>query len=205
VSRLRIAPIVEGRAEVEAVRILLKRIWYDLLGGEYIDILRPIYRPRSKFVAPPSLGSHVKPDEIRRACGYAMHALKKGDGISSRILLLLDAEPDCPKDLAPRLHEHMQRETGGIAITVLANQEFESWFVAAVESLGEFFSDADLSRLNDDREVHGKRWVQRHYTVSDSYSETIDQPKLTARFDLRMCRAKSRSFDKLCRDLEGML
>ena len=45
-SRIRIAPIVEGHGETEAIRPLLRRIWTELLGGEYADILKPIRRPR---------------------------------------------------------------------------------------------------------------------------------------------------------------
>ncbi len=205
-SRLRIVPIVEGHGEKEAVGILLRRVWYEMLRGEYIEVLKPIRRPRSKFISPPNLNSQVKQDEIRRACGLAMLMLDKGDDLASRILLLLDAEPDCPKELAPKLHDVVQRECGGIGITVLPNMEFESWFVAAAESLHEHFQDADLSRLNSvDREVHGKRWVQQHFSTSDSYSETTDQAKLTSKMDLQRCRENSQSFDKLCRDLEGLL
>jgi predicted ATPase len=34
------------------------------------------------------------------------------------------------------------------------------------------------------------------------YSETIDQPAMTADMDLSLCRRRSPSFDKLCRELE---
>jgi hypothetical protein len=37
------------------------------------------------------------------------------------------------------------------------------------------------------------------------YAETVDQPRLTAAMDLQMCRERSKSFDKLCRELEKRL
>ena len=48
--RLRVAPIIEGDGEEEAVRILLDRTWREVLGGEYIDVLKPIRQPRSRLV-----------------------------------------------------------------------------------------------------------------------------------------------------------
>lgn len=41
--------------------------------------------------------------------------------------------------------------------------------------------------------------------IGSPYSPPIDQPRLTAAMDLTMCRAGSRSYDKLCRELERRL
>jgi len=37
------------------------------------------------------------------------------------------------------------------------------------------------------------------------YAETIDQVRLTTAMDLNLCRSRSKSFDKLCRELEKRL
>ena len=49
-SRIQIAPIVEGNGEVAAIRILLQRIWTELLGGEHADVKRPILRKRDRLI-----------------------------------------------------------------------------------------------------------------------------------------------------------
>jgi hypothetical protein len=36
---LRVVIIVEGHGEDGAVRTLLERIWYELLGGDYIEVI----------------------------------------------------------------------------------------------------------------------------------------------------------------------
>ena len=38
-SRLRVAPIVEGDGEVVCVPILPRRIWGEFLGGEYVEVV----------------------------------------------------------------------------------------------------------------------------------------------------------------------
>ncbi len=80
-----------------------------------------------------------------------------------------------------------------------------TWFAAACTSLEEYL---DLSRgslpQEPERERLGKAWIQKRFRGT-SYSETIDQPKLTSRMDLAACRRRSPSFDKLCRELEKRL
>jgi hypothetical protein len=49
-----------------------------------------------------------------------------------------------------------------------------------------------------------KSWVSTRIRRA-KYSETADQPRLTAVLDLSQCRANSPSFDKLCRELEARL
>jgi hypothetical protein len=48
-SRLRVAPIVEGDGEFQCVRILLDRIWRELLGGDYIDVTRAVRWPSGRL------------------------------------------------------------------------------------------------------------------------------------------------------------
>ena len=46
-------------------------------------------------------------------------------------------------------------------------------------------------------------WVADRF--KGHYSETVDQPALTAKMDLDLCRERSPSFDKLCRELGSQL
>jgi hypothetical protein len=50
--------------------------------------------------------------------------------------------------------------------------------------------------------VHAKEWLSGR--ILHGYSETADQPALTALFDLQAAR-RADSFDKCYRDVEGML
>lgn len=55
-SRLNVAPIVEGHGEQQsAIRTLITRVWTEIAGGEYVHVLRPIRRPRAHLVNPTEL------------------------------------------------------------------------------------------------------------------------------------------------------
>lgn len=198
---LRVASIVEGHGEVDAVPILLERIWYELLlQNSPLQWLRPIRQPRDRLV-------RNKDEALTRAIELAAAKLRQavaGQAATSElILLILDADEDPPCILGPRLQNAAGAARPDQNITcVLAQVEFESWFVAAAESLGELL-DLDRAYLppdNQERTDLGKAWIQRHFR-GPKYSESVDQARLTARLDLATCRAHSPSFDKLCREI----
>jgi hypothetical protein len=87
-------------------------------------------------------------------------------------------------------------------ICVVANVMYETWFVAAAQSLGESLNLSADTAVPDDPEQQrqGKGWIERYFK-GPKYSETQDQPAMTAKMDLVARRAKSPSFDKLCREL----
>lgn len=198
-SRLRVAPIVEGHGEEKAIRILLTRLWGELLGGEYIDITRPIRRPR---------GLLVKEEELKKAVQLAATKLNNPAAAVDRkaILILLDAENDKPCELAPRLLHFAVDCRADLPISVvLANLEYETWFVASAESLADFLSVEPHQFITDpERSRSGKAWIEKHFKET-KYSETVDQPSMTAKMNLATCRERSPSFDKLCREFERYL
>ncbi|MGN9894906.1 hypothetical protein [Micromonospora sp. L31] len=59
-------------------------------------------------------------------------------GIShSSLSYELDADDHCPADLGPRLLHRAQAARPDVKVcVVLANREFEAWFLAAAKSLG---------------------------------------------------------------------
>jgi len=84
---------------------------------------------------------------------------------------------------------------------------FETWFAASASSMaGVNGLPSDLA-VPDDPEGNrlGKSWIKDHYPRGRKYSETVDQPRFTAKIDLAGCRDRSPSFDKLCRELEKRL
>jgi len=88
---------------------------------------------------------------------------------------------------------------------VLAKCEFEAWFLAAAESLrGERGLGHDLVSPGDPEGIRGaKEWLRGRMTGA-TYSETLDQPALTARFDLDAAR-RADSFDKCFREIRRLL
>lgn len=195
-SRLRVIPIVEGQGEESAVRILLNRLWYEVFGGEYLDILRPIRRSRSLL---------AKPEELQKAVKLARAKLKNAPTEDPElILILVDADTDPPCTLGPEWLETAQVAVSDVPIScVFAKVEFETWFVGAAESLSAFIDMTDPSRIPADPETAGagKKWIETRFRGT-RYSPTVDQPKLTAAMDPQLCRSRCPSFDKLCRELE---
>ena len=198
-SRLRVVPIVEGHGEVAAIRILLQRIRDEMIHGDYLEVHRPIRYPRGKL---------VKSEGIRKAVGLAALRLETEESSDAGfVLVLIDANGDCPAEVAPGLLGRLQGVGPDLDVAcVVAKVEYETWFAAAAESLTDLL---DLGRPPDVRERPeetgtGKGWIQSRFR-GVRYSETVDQPRMRARMDLGLCRQRSPSFDKLCRVLEARM
>jgi len=198
VNRINIAPIVEGQGDNASVRNLLWRTW-NMLGGEHAEVVQPIRRSRGKFL------KETEHDLDHAVSLAALKVLQAGGGL---ILILVDAENDCEKfgSLGPRLLARAQIARGDLDVScVIANVMFETWFIAAAESLEQYLDLNGVEIPEDPEAVRaGKGWIKKHMR-SGHYSETIDQPRLTAALDLRLCRKRSKSYDKLCRELEARL
>ena len=195
-SRIAIAPIVEGHGDSAAVRDLLWRIWYELAGGEHAEVLRPIRQPRGKILQEGREG-------IGRAVELAALKLASVKDMQKLVLVLVDAEDDCigaSEPLGPKLLGNAREWRADMDISVVvANVMYETWCVACAESM------ADVMELKpgdppDDPEAQrcGKGWIKERM---GRYSPTADQAALTSRIDLQLCRRRSRSFDKLCREI----
>ncbi len=200
-GRLRVDPIVEGDGEVACIRILLERIWGELLGGKYIDVLQPIRQPRDRLLKPDGV---VLRHSIELALGKLRNPPIPGD--PSLILILLDSEGARPGCLAPSL---LEKASFGIPTNrdiacVLAHSMYETWFVAAADSLGDYLNLAPGGLPDQTEGKHGKSWIKERFRKS-KYQETRDQPAMTRAMNLSSCRSRSSSFDKLCRELESHL
>ena len=189
-----IACIVEGHGEVEAVCILLRRIGENLDDPVYPSILPPMRIPSTRL---------IKKGELERAVELAARKL----GRNGAILILLDCEDDCPGKLGPELltRARTARDDRAIAV-VLAKREYESWFLASAESLrGKRGLKSDITPPQQPEEIRdAKGWLSSHMEMGESYSETTDQPALTALFDMRSARATD-SFDKCYREVVALL
>jgi len=186
-------PIVEGHGDVEAVPLLLRRVFHEHLERTGIEVLRSIRVPKTKL---------LRVGELERAVELAARQIQHGDAV----IILIDADDDCPAELAPKLLSRAKETRPDRDIRViLANKEYEAWFIAAAESIaGRRSLRADLVPHHDPETIQdAKRWLTTHSRPGTAYRETLDQPALTQVFDIERAR-KSPSFDKLCRDLSTL-
>jgi hypothetical protein len=191
--RLRIVCIVEGHGECESVPILIRRIANRFDPGLDVQVPHPIRIPKSKL---------LKPGELERAVQLAAVRAEAGGGI----LVILDSDDDCPAALAPELLARMQAARGDLpSAIVLANREFESWFLAAAQSLrGRKGFPEDLEPPIRPEAIRGaKEWLSQRVS-GGAYSASVDQASLTAVFDLEPAR-RAPSFDKCYREVIRLL
>ncbi len=191
---VQIASIVEGHGEVKALPRLIQRIARMHDTGLVVKTHPPVRWPASTL---------LKPDGLERAVNLAARLLQ-GQGC---IFVLLDCEDDAPCRLGPQLLERARAERPDIPIGVaLAFREFETWFVAAAESLrGQCGLPSDLQPPeNPEAFRDAKKWLTDRMPPGRSYAETVDQPALTGMFDLHAAR-RVYSFDKCYREITRLL
>lgn len=185
-----IAAIVEGDGEVSALPILLRRLAAELEPATLVNPLPPIRVRRDRFLN--------KEEEFRRQLLLA--AAKSGE--QGWILIVLDADDDCPKTLGVNIYRRAQQHVPHRKVSVvLANREFEAWFMAAATSLNGVrgFSVAPQEKIEAETPRNAKGWMREHMQ-SGNYSEIRDQPAFTAKFDIQQALHNSRSFRKLCKE-----
>jgi hypothetical protein len=182
---MNIQPIVEGHGEVPAVPILLRRL-RDLSGIFQIEINRPIRATRSQLVREDTLKQRIDLALLQEHCGA--------------ILIVFDADDDCPYELAPKIHRWANEQSGAVpAVIVMANREYEAWFLASIESLrGKrgIRNDA-LRHPTPEAPRAAKAHLEERMIEGATYSETIDQPALTALFRMELAYVHCRSFRHL--------
>ena len=183
-----VASIVEGDGEVAALPILLRRLSAWQTPWVSPRVLTPIRVRRDRFLN--------RDEEFSRHLQLA--AAKCGD--SGWVLILLDADDDCPAKLGATI---LLRARAVIphrpVAAVLANREYESWFIAAAASLEgcRGFNVGPSGAPDAEQPRDAKGWV-RERMPRRAYGPTTDQPALTAQMDLELASVRSRSFRKLC-------
>lgn len=195
-TQVRLAAIVEGHGEVAAVPILIRRIAERLDPPVFVDV-DPILRVPASSLR--------KGSELERQVERAARKMQEKGGI----LILVDCDwgGGCPAQEGPALVSRARSARSDIPISVvLAKKEYEAWFIAAAESLrGERGLAQDLSCDRAPEDIRGaKEWLSDHMPTGRPYSATIDQPALTAAFDLDLAR-RADSFDKCYREVTALL
>ena len=195
-TETKIAAIVEGHGECEAVPILIRRIAQAIDPGFVPKVLSPLRVPATRL---------LKEGEIERSVALAGRKLQGRGGIV--IIVDCDWENGCPAEDGPVLLKRAFATRSDLPIAVvLAKREFEAWFLAAAESLrGKLGLPGNLESPGDPEGIRGaKEWLSDRMPLGRSYAETTDQPAFTAVFDMNAAR-RADSFDKCYREIESML
>lgn len=180
-----IQPIVEGQGDEAAVPLLLRRL-RDEAQAWGLEFGRPHRKRRTQLVKKDSLQSSVRVAALRADC--------------AGILVLFDADDDCPAELAPTLEQWAREAAGEMpCAVVLANREYEAWLLASIESLRGRSGVLPEAAPHADPEVprDAKGELERRMRPGASYSATVDQLGMTAHLDLEIAFRRCRSFRKL--------
>lgn len=180
---MRLQPIVEGHGEVDAAPVLLRRLSNE--AEQYqLKVLSGIRASRTQLANSQGLAKALQTAQ-RSGC--------------DAILVLIDADDDCPAVLAPKITEWAEEASAGIpCVTVMAHREFEAWFLASIEPL------RGQRGIRDDAESHpdpeqprdAKRALKNRMIPGRGYSETTDQAAFAAKFSMPDAYSKCRSFRK---------
>lgn len=187
-----LVPIVEGQSETLAIEVLLRRLIAEL-ALPATDIARPFRVKRNKI---------VRANELERSIGRAI-ASRAG---ASAVLVLLDADDDCPAELGPQLCERASNATALPVRVVVAKSEIEAWVLAAVESVRGVRGIADhATRPVSPEDVRdAKRALSDRMVGSSGYVATADLAALLAKLDIGDASRLAPSFRKLQRDLAAL-
>lgn len=206
---LYIVPVVEGQTEQGCVERLLHRVWHELLcRPERLQVVEPFRGHRDELVHPNGL---VLRDTVRRAMVKLRSKSKKDLQAQPLLLILLDAEGDCPATLAPRLLDVARKALpGDVPVScVLAKRMLENWIVAGASALAGVNGLPDaLPVRNQFEDRSGAAWLEaqlRGLNKARKYRKTNDAEAFVRVMALRECRDNSPSFDKLCRELEALI
>lgn len=191
--KLAILPIVEGGAEVESVPVLLRRVLEHLRIYD-VSVARPFRVSRNKV---------VKEGEIERAIKQSI----RDRGNVCSVIVLLDADDDCPATLGPDLSRRCREETHLPVAVVLAKKELEAWFLGAKESLrGIKGIRPDASSPSDPESIQGaKEHLSKNMMNGMRYLSRDNQPAFAKQMDLELARQRCPSFNKFLRDVGNLL
>lgn len=186
---INVISIVEGDGEVAAFPVLLRRINEWLTPQIPVNVPKPIRVRRDQF---------LRRDDVFRKQLLLASAMCQAPGW---IVILLDADDDCPRDLAADIHAKAKLILPDREVSVvLANHEYEAWFVAAARSLAGKRGFVLPDAVPEAEAVRGaKQWMSRQIPKG-AYHEVVDQPAFSALVDLDEARENSRSFRKLSSD-----
>jgi hypothetical protein len=189
-----LAPIVEGDGERLAIERLLWRIALDAHPDARLQV-NPAIRVKS--------GSFLNDSNYRDR--HVALAAAKARQAQGHILVMLDSEDDCPATLGPRLAAEVSAQAADVSVLIaLAHREYETWFMAAAESLRgvEGLADTASAPADPERTRDAKGWLGR--LMPNRYDPVTHQLQFTRCFDMQAARHVP-SFDRLYRKIQALV
>ena len=186
-------PIVEGHGEAEAAPVLLRRLLAEA-DCQNVGVGRPIRRTQSQLRSKEGIQAGVRLALLQPEC--------------AAVVILFDGEDDCPKELAAQVRAWAREVASGKPCdVVVAYREYETWFLAALESLrGQYGIARDAAApANPESKRDAKGALEEFMPPDRAYSETGDQPAMSAVFDMGLAHCRNRSFRKLVKAIGDLL
>jgi Domain of unknown function (DUF4276) len=180
--------------KVEALPVLIRRVVAEIDPGITAVMPRPFRHPSGRV---------QKIGGLERALG----AIAERSPAHS-VVVLLDSDDDCPKELGPQMAWRAKEAHPDLSISfILAHREYESWFLAAAESLaGRRGLSTDLVSPEIPENIRdAKGWLSKHIDGGGRYGPTQDQAALSKWLDLDRLRVRSRSFRKFWKEIEAIV
>lgn len=191
---MRLYTIVEGQGEVAAVPVLLRRLLHDHAHCFGVQPAAPIRRKASEF--------------RREQSVHAAVALAVSQPDCAGVLVLFDGEDDCPAEQGAQVRAWARAAARGVPCeVVVAYREYETWFLAALESLRgqcRIAHDAEAP-LDPESWRDAKGALEEHMPRGASYAPTVHQGRLSATFDMALAYRRNRSFRKLTKAVGELL
>jgi hypothetical protein len=190
---MKLYPIVEGHGEVAAAPVLLRRLFAEAQ-CHAIEVGRPIRRTQSQLRSEKGIQDGVQLAFLQPDC--------------AAVVILFDGEDDCPKELAAKVRAWARKAAAGKPCdVVVAYREYETWFLAALESLrGQYGIPKNATApANPESNRDAKGALEEFMPPDRAYSETGDQPAMSATFDMGLAHRRNRSFRKLVKAIGGLL
>ncbi|MBN9689754.1 MAG: DUF4276 family protein [Verrucomicrobia bacterium] len=190
---MKVYPIVEGHGEVAAAPVLLRRLLAEA-ACQHIGVGRPIRRTQSQLRSKDGIQSGVRLALLQPEC--------------AAVVILFDGEDDCPKERGLQVRGWAREVAGGTPCdVVIAYREYETWFLAALESLGGQYGIAHevVGPADPESKRDAKGALEEFMPAHRAYSEMGDQPAMSAVFDLGLAHRRNRSFRKLVKTMGDLL
>jgi len=202
-----ISLIVEGETEVRCVESLLQRMWTKLFAAsDRLQVLPASEASRS------ALASRKNPElesKVQEAFLKLVRRLNHDDGSRGLVLICLDADDDCPVELATDLLKRARAARADAPLAcVLAKRMFENWIVAGASKLAGkhgFPDQMQMPKPGTYEDCNGANWIERQLRTRDprrTYKKLIDAPIFIRAMGLAECLSNSRSFRKLHDELK---
>ncbi|MDP8238205.1 MAG: DUF4276 family protein [Candidatus Hatepunaea meridiana] len=188
----KILPFIEGQSEEGAIPVLLRR-FISRIGAYDVQIDKPW---------------RVKRDQIVYKVGVLENKLREAlidrDNVSG-VLLILDADEDCPKQLGPNLLKRCNKETHLPVSVILAKKKLECWFLGAKESLRGVRGIKANAVIPDNPESLGIGRLENNLEAGSYYHKVDDAPAFAARMDIDKAAKNCPSFKRFIRETERLI